>query len=419
MGLIYNNEISEYTRGKRCALFNRETLGTVFLEKEDLIKLKNLELDDLATSEIEELSEMKVLIDENENYIKEDLKNNINISKPTKCDFIRLVMTQNCNLKCKYCFVEEKPSAFSESNLQNLVEFIKKNCKDNLELQFFGGEPLLKFEILKNCVQLLKKECSDININYIITTNGTLINDEIAKFFYENNFSVFISLDGDEMIHNSYRKYSNGKGSYEDTIRGVKYLQKYQVNLRALITYNSYNSGKLDYVVKHLITELKIYQLALNSPQPSELGWNIDGAQLAKDIRNSIRVARAFGVKFYTIGDKILNALSTRIKPQNACSRIDDRYSVTITPDFKVSFCNVCWNDNITCAKENEISKLALKWREQNSSENFQSRCNKCDAKKICNGPCPLEAYYENKSNKVDTQKCTFFREFLKWAIWI
>lgn len=414
----YNKNIKAFYREDRVALFNIDNLERIYVDNETFDKLKSGKFSTLSEFEINELINKGFIIDTNK-----EVKNLPKRKKERKmkCDYIRLVITQNCNLQCQYCFVDKESKCFSKSDIVQLGKFIKHDCEKNVEIQFFGGEPLLYFNIIKKCVQYLSDVCKEFNISYIITTNGTLINREIATFFKKYDFSVFVSIDGDKEIHNSYRKNKYGIGSYNDVIKGVEFLKKQQVNIRALITYNAYNRNKLDFVVKHISNEIGIKQLAINTPQPSETGWKIDGKEFSKDLIRAIREARRCGGKLYSIADKIFYSLSTKQIQYNSCSRARDNYSVTIIPDFKLSFCNVCWNEDILCDKCQNVSEYISDWKNKKYKDNVD-RCTNCVAKNICTGKCPIEKYYYNKGEGLassEDQKCVFFREFIKWAIWI
>jgi len=109
---------------------------------------------------------------------------------------------------------------------QAAIDYLKRNSEkqDSVYLSFYGGEPLLRYDFIKSCVEYAEKTLKKKNISYSITTNGTLINSENAEFFFNNNFSVCISIDGPQEIHDMYRKDFKGNGSFNKTIKGLKHL---------------------------------------------------------------------------------------------------------------------------------------------------------------------------------------------------
>jgi uncharacterized protein len=136
-------------------------------------------------------------------------------------------VTQDCNLRCKYCinsehyFFERKISKnyleleVARKGLEFFFNEIKRRTDKSLTIGFFGGEPLLAFEVIKKIVDYSKELFVGWNLRYTITTNGTIINSEMINFFIQNSFSIYISLDGPQDIHNAKRVYANGKGSFK------------------------------------------------------------------------------------------------------------------------------------------------------------------------------------------------------------
>lgn len=148
-----------------------------------------------------------------------------------------LEVTQSCNLRCKYCLFDDQNQmkrqhgniSMDEDVAYKAIDLLATNskCKDEVALTFYGGEPLLKFDLIKKAVEYAREIMSSKSISFSLTTNGTLLTESIAKYFAENNFNLVISLDGPKMYHNEYRILKNGEGSFDDTFRGINNLLKY------------------------------------------------------------------------------------------------------------------------------------------------------------------------------------------------
>jgi len=137
-----------------------------------------------------------------------------------------LHVAHDCNLKCKYCFAQEgeyhgKRSLMSAEVGKKSIDFLIENSgkRKNLEVDFFGGEPLMNFDIVKQIVYYAREKEKQYNKNFrfTITTNGILLNDEIQQFINENMHNVVLSLDGRKEINDMMRPKAGGQGSY-DTI---------------------------------------------------------------------------------------------------------------------------------------------------------------------------------------------------------
>ena len=151
------------------------------------------------------------------------------------CEQIVLELTESCNLRCKYCiYNEHHPNhrAFSPKKM-NFV--IAKRSIDNIlsqfkgsrfALTFYGGEPLLKFDLMKKCIIYVRDNYKHISaLSYGFTTNLTLLTDEMVDFLKTlNDIEIVCSLDGPRLYHDMFRTYESGRGSFDKAIRGFKLL---------------------------------------------------------------------------------------------------------------------------------------------------------------------------------------------------
>ncbi len=135
-----------------------------------------------------------------------------------------LHIAHDCNLKCKYCFAEEgeyhgKRSLMSLETGKKAIDFLIKasGTRKNLEVDFFGGEPLLNFDVVKGIVEYarsVEKE-NNKNFRFTITTNGILLDDEIQDYINKNMHNVVLSIDGRKETNDNMRVRAGGQGSYD------------------------------------------------------------------------------------------------------------------------------------------------------------------------------------------------------------
>lgn len=148
-------------------------------------------------------------------------------------------VTGSCNLKCSYCVLGDFYESFDERNGKNIdinnaikilkyiLELKRRNNETRLTISFYGGEPLLNINFIKQIVNTVNELNSkkEMDIDFMMTTNATLIHDYVP-FLVENNFSLLISLDGNEE-NDSYRLFrKNGKGSFQTVIDNMDMIQK-------------------------------------------------------------------------------------------------------------------------------------------------------------------------------------------------
>ena len=149
-----------------------------------------------------------------------------------------------CNLNCEYCFYLEKQALFdtgeqcrmSEEVLSAFISnYITNQPTPIVEFVWQGGEPtLLGIDFFKRILELQRPFAGLKTITNSLQTNGTLLTDEWCSFLRENRFMVGISLDGPEEVHDRYRRDRAGKGSFAQTMRGLRLLQKHQVEYNVL-----------------------------------------------------------------------------------------------------------------------------------------------------------------------------------------
>lgn len=161
-----------------------------------------------------------------------------------------LWMTNQCNLKCRYCYEKSKSDiAMSSPMVEKIVTFIlgmhRQDEKAKIGVQFHGGEPLLNYKNMRYAVELLGKKVDENSLFFSLTTNGTLITDDIARFLFDNRFEVSISLDGLKESHDYNRIFKDASGSFISTLRGLETLNKYFSNIRVRMTVTPETVGSL------------------------------------------------------------------------------------------------------------------------------------------------------------------------------
>lgn len=171
---------------------------------------------------------------------------------------VTLMLIQACNLACKYCFGSEGEYAdkgvMSKQVAFDSIDYIIEHSGNiqELHITFFGGEPLLCFELIKQIVEYCKNKelVSGKKFKYSMTTNGTLLNDEINQFIIKNRIGTMISIDGDCEQQNAKRYYKNGNGCYDEVIEKTAYLREIgHLTARATITESNLELKK---VFEHL-----------------------------------------------------------------------------------------------------------------------------------------------------------------------
>ena len=171
---------------------------------------------------------------------------------------LMLQVTQQCNLRCNYCIYSGKYNTREHSgkkmtfNLaQRGIDYILQRsdkCKD-IKIGIYGGEPLLEFDLIKKCIEYTNQHTDKIKVIYAITTNGTLLNDEMIALFEKNQLELTISFDGPKNIHDKNRKYlHNDEGTYDTIMKKIEYIKKnYPKYFFNKVTFNTVISPEESY----------------------------------------------------------------------------------------------------------------------------------------------------------------------------
>ncbi len=254
---VINEIIRKYHSSEYSRLFGSES-------DEEEVKTAVLE----ALNDIEELIKDGALFTEDiyENYISEFK------SRQTVVKALCLHIAHDCNLACRYCFAEEgeyqgRRALMSYEVGKQALDFLIQNSgnRKNLEVDFFGGEPLMNFDVVKRLVVYGREQekLHNKKFRFTLTTNGILLNDEIMEFANQEMSNVVLSIDGRKEINDRMRPSRNGKGSYDVIVpKFLKFADsRMQTNyyVRGTFTHNN-----LDFAedVKHL-AELGFKQISV------------------------------------------------------------------------------------------------------------------------------------------------------------
>lgn len=232
-------------------------------EKKELIEsFKNK----YTVEDIEEVySEIQSLIQGDMLYT-EDLYESIARSGGESEPYIKalcLNIIHDCNLRCKYCFADEGEyhgarKAMSAEVGMKAIDFVIENSgpRKNIEVDLFGGEPLMAFDMIKEVVDYAKiqGEIHKKVIRFTMTTNATLLNDEIMKYLDENMGNIVLSIDGRKAVNDKVRVKVDGSGSYDRILPNIKKMVDMRDKSKAYYVRGTFTRENTDFYedVKHM-----------------------------------------------------------------------------------------------------------------------------------------------------------------------
>ena len=411
---------------------DRDTLKTEILEKyKDREDVTPEELDECFL-QIEQLKEVGKLFtsDTFENMAGELKKRTSGVVKA-----LCLHIAHTCNLNCSYCFASQgnyhgDRGVMSFEVGKRALDFLVENSgtRRNLEVDFFGGEPLMNFEVVKQLVEYARKIEKDAgkNFRFTLTTNGVLVDDDGIEFANKEMSNVVLSLDGRKEVHDRFRVDYAGNGSWE---RIVPKFQKFVEarggkNYYMRGTFTHHNPDFLKDIEEMLnlgFTELSMEPVVCSPDSPSAL-TEADKAivyeqyeDLAKLMLDKHREGKPFTFYHYMIDLKGGPCIYKRV---SGCGSGTEYMAVTP------------WGDLYPCHQfvGDEKFKLGDVWQgvtNKNMQDEFMAcnvytrpECQSCWAKLYCSGGCAANAYHATGSvNGIYEYGCDLFRKRMECAI--
>jgi len=355
--------------------------------------------------------------------------------KPAELKALCLNIAHTCNLTCSYCFAGQgsykgdtalMPYETGKAALDMLVRMSGR--RRNLEVDFFGGEPLLNWQTVKRLVaygRSIEKEYNK-NFRFTLTTNGMLVDDDVIDFCNREMHNVVLSLDGRKEVHDRFRVDRAGRGSYD------KIVPRFQEFVRRRGDQNYYIRGtytrhNLDFLndVKHM-ADLGFTQLSMepivtapDDPEalrPEDLPVLYEQyEQLAVEMLKRKREGKGFDFYHYLIDLENGPCLYKRL---GGCGSGTEYLAVT--PSGELYPCHQFVGDAAYLMGNVWDGVTRIDLFEQFKSCGLSSRpdCDNCWAKLYCAGGCAANAYHATGDiNGIYEYGCDLFRKRLESAL--
>ncbi len=407
-------------------------------DKESIINFISSKYPDINENDIEEcLSDIKELEEKGKLFTEDDYADLAFDFKKrnTVIKALCLHIAHTCNLNCEYCFASQG-KYHGERALMSLevgkraIDFLVENSgsRRNLEVDFFGGEPLMNFDVVKGIVEYaraIEKEHNK-NFRFTLTTNGVLVDDDVIDFANKECHNVVLSLDGRKKVHDRLRKTVNGKGSYDTIVPKFQHFVERRGNkgyyVRGTFTHNNIDfTNDIFHMADLGFTELSMEPVVCSPDDPyalteSDLPVLYEQYEiLAKEMLKREKQGKPITFYHYMIDLTSGPCIYKRI---SGCGSGCEYFAVTpwgdlypchqFVGDENYLMGNI-WKGVTNTEKQNEF-KLCNAYA--------RPECKDCWAKLYCSGGCAANAYHATGSiNGIYEYGCKLFKKRIECAV--
>ena len=340
-----------------------------------------------------------------------------------------------CNMKCHYCFASQgdfglKPGLMSLQTGQKALDFLiaKSGSVKHLEVDFFGGEPLLNIAMLKELVCYGRQREAEWSkkFNFTLTTNALLIDEDIINFVIDNHISVILSLDGRPATNDRHRILNNGEGSYYNIVPKIKKIVESQpISYYIRGTFTRLN---LDFSsdLQHII-DLGFDAISLEPAVGSKNGYSIQEEDLPQVLAEYDRLTdllctchqQGRQVHFFHYNLDLQKG-PCLAKRQSGCGA-GVEYLV-VTPEGDIYPCHQFVGEkqflmgNIYGTElDEEVSQWFI-----NNRLGDKVECRRCWARNFCGGGCHANSYHTNgEMSQPARVSCAMHRKRIEGAIYL
>ncbi|WP_025915930.1 quinohemoprotein amine dehydrogenase maturation protein [Herminiimonas sp. CN] len=346
-----------------------------------------------------------------------------------------LTLTTGCNLGCTYCYREDLTPprdavVMEDATARRALDMLLRESTghEQVNVVFFGGEPTMRFSSIHALVAYAEEEAEKLGkkVDFSLTTNASLLTDEMIAFFQSHRFGISVSMDGDEETHDRYRITIGGKGTHKQVSKNVRRLLAGCTSrpVGARVTLSGGNTDVV-HIYRHLHDELGFSEVGFapaTASNDSPLG--LDGVEM----RAVLDAMKALGLEYTAAAKR-----GFRHGFSNMNQLMQDLFSGTrkalpcgagvgllaVSAEGQLALCHrftgtsfPSFGDVNVGIAEKDLSAFLTE------AQRLHPACQECSARSICAGGCYHEAYVREGSALSPTfSHCDFVREWLDFGI--
>ncbi|MCI8521768.1 MAG: thioether cross-link-forming SCIFF peptide maturase [Lachnospiraceae bacterium] len=348
-----------------------------------------------------------------------------------------LHIAHDCNLACKYCFAGEgeyhgRRALMSLDVGKKALDFLVRNSGNrvNLEVDFFGGEPLMNWQVVKDLVAYGRslEEPNHKKFRFTLTTNGVLLDDEVLEFANKEMANVVLSIDGRKKVHDRMRPHRGGQGSYDEVVPKYKKVAESR-NQMDYYVRGTFTRNNLDFAedVKHLADEgfeqISVEPVVARPEEDYALRMEDVPAilkeydELALEYIRRKKAGKGFNFFHFMINLEGGPCVAKRL---SGCGSGTEYLAVTPWGDFYPCHQFVGQEEFLMGNVEQGILRTDIRDKFKACNVYAKDQCRDCFAKFYCSGGCAANAYHNSGDvNGAYELGCELQRKRVECAIMI
>ncbi len=383
-------------------IYNTYSGALMLLNADEKTKFDNLELAN-KTKDVLEWKDNGFLIDKESNELEIVNYCRIRDTFSNRKTTFRILTTTACNARCFYCYENNvKFETMTKKTAVEVIEFIKNNSSEvnKIVLSWFGGEPLINYEIITFIIEKLKKEIPGKEIVSFITTNGLLFTKEVIIEAKEWNLkSIQITLDGLKKTYNKRKNYFSNIDGFTIVLNNIENLLKNGFGVTIRINYDNDNISEMGDLIKYLkkkfgnFKNLNVYSYHIFDTTSNYGKYNNEDLEIKQEYMNNLLINLGFN-----------NILQLPRQKLNSCFATYNN-SFVITPKGDLYKCAMAIKNpkqkigNVSTPIA--LSKALIDWQQPQLPE----KCSRCSLLPICQGGCRAARILN-----LNMEDCTIFK---------
>lgn len=393
--------------GEIIALSNCLSLQQIFVKNEESLR------DDRVLDVLQKNSFLRNKKDCAEENMRSSIIANFENGEFT---LLRILLTDLCNLGCRYCKVchnIDNPivSRTPLKNIYRAIDVLFERAEREKVIHITGGEPMIFLKEIKKIISYTRKKYSHSRYKYIIVvgTNGTLLDREATKYFKDNDIRVIVSLDG-EKTANVMRIKKDGTSSFDEATRGINLLKSDDVETGISMVVGIHNIETLERHIDYVIQEFEPASLGVNFIKNTKANekstFLIDGSVYAEKIYSIHKKNRKKGVFLELLARKIFPFVEKKYRLYDCGASSGTTINIDSSGNLGTCKSFLCLKTKYTSSDMHTIIEDFKK-----RSPIYNEYCKKCAAQGICGNGCAYEAMF-NEGKMIDKRACKYVVRF-------